>query len=621
MKNTLPLLLALLLFKGTFSQAPAIPDFTFFDSGDSIFMEPGALLFVDGDLVVKNDTGQNDGFYNDGIVSISRHIYYGGIVNSIDYQNPVLKPANYPSGYAERMFSLVGDDNIQYIKGFLDQPEQSFYNFAIDKAGSDPTKVILQTDIRINGSLVWNPKQAVASTFDFNQSVLMSSNEYDSESAYGGRGVIQTYLNTQDYEVNVTNPAPNALVGYTPLQSNASPTINSIITRGVQGVGIGGLSRAVNPTYVGSDYVYPIGTINAGYNPLSLNFTELPAGTNKLRGLFANGNVGTVSYNRYGNLTCSGQPQWFIFDEFTGGGYWSFDAQVASGNYKYSLKAYPNNYNTGLDYNNRRILKYSSAIGDVPNDNLWTNQVVQAEYMLTPGKMDTVLSNNTTFNNASACFNDPTSQGVPGGPYTGFSHFQMGGNSSNALPVELITLKAFPVNNEFIRVAWSTATEINNKQFDVLRSEDGLSFFKIGEVAGFGTTTEIQNYAYDDKNVLPNTTYYYRLNQVDFDGEEELSSIVSAAITGSANVVISEFVPNPTRETSRLFITSPTDIRLDVSIFSAIGQEIQSSSIELPAGVQTPFAVDGHILAAGNYFVSLKNESFFITRKLIITAH
>jgi hypothetical protein len=197
----------------------------------------------------------------------------------------------------------------------------------------------------------------------------------------------------------------------------------------------------------------------------------------------------------------------------------------------------------------------------------------------------------------------------------------MGGNSSNALPVELISLKAYPVNNEFIKVEWATATEINNKQLDVLRSEDGLKFFKIGEVAGSGTTTEIKNYAYDDKNVLPNTTYYYRLNQVDFDGEEELSNIVSAAITGSATVVISEFVPNPTRETSRLYITSPTDIKLDVTMFNAIGQEIQSSSIELPAGVQTPFAVDGNTLAAGNYFVSLKNESFFMTRKLVITAH
>jgi hypothetical protein len=632
MKIFLQLSASLLFLNTAFAQAPAVPNYTFFNSGDSVFLEPGALLHIgkdidagpsgtDGDLVVKNETGNSDGFYNDGIISVSGNIYYGDTVNGNDYKNPVLKPAGFLSGYAERMVSLTGDGNIQYIKGFLDQPEQSFYNFAIDKAGADPAKIVMETDIRINGSLLWNPKQAVASTFDYNQSVLMSSGDYDSDNAYGGKGVLQTYLASQDYEVDVTNPAPTAIAGYTPLQSNASAVISSIENRGAQGVGFGGLSRAVNPTYVGSDYVFPIGTNNGGYNAIAMNFTELPAGTKKLRGLFVDGNVGSVNYHHYGNLTCSNQPQWFIFDEFTGQGYWSFDAEDNGNNYKYSLKAYPSNYNTGADFNNRRMLKYSSAIGDIPNDNLWTDQVVQPEYLLSPTKLDTVLSNHTTFNNASACFNDPTSQGVPGGPYIGFSHFQMGGNGSSALPVELVSLKAFPVDNEFIRVAWTTATEINNKQFDVLRSEDGLQFFKIGEVAGNGTTTEIKDYTFDDKNVLPNTTYYYRLNQVDFDGEEELSNIVSAAITGSANVVISEFVPNPTRETSRLFITSPTDIKLDVTMFNAIGQEIQSSTIELPAGVQTPFVVDGHVLAAGNYFVSLKNESLFMTRKLVITAH
>ncbi len=620
MKSFLPFVTTLFLFNAAFSQAPANPDWTLFNSGDSVYLEPGALVFVDGDLVVKNeDVAQKDGIYNDGIISVSNHIYYGDIVSGNDFKNPVLKPAGFLSGYAERMISLVGG-NTQYIKGYLAQPEQSFYNLAIDKSGSN-AKVVLQTDVQINGSLLWSPKDSVSATFNHNLSALMNSGEYDFEEWYGdgGTGIIQTYLSSQNYEIIITNPDTLSLAGYDELKSGGNTAQKWIMNSGEQTSGVGGLSRAVHKDYTGHNYVYPIGTDAAGYNPILFNFTDLPSTTKQLRGLFKDGNVGSVNYNRHGTLTCTGQPQWFIFDEFKGQGYWSFDAQGTPGDYKYSLMAYPVAYGYGIgsDFNNKRILKNTQAIGAIP-DGDWTSQVEQPEYT---NDIDEILSHNTTFDNVSACFSDPILKGVPGGPYIGFSHFQMGGNSSNQLPVELISLKAFPVNNEFIRVAWTTATEINNKQFDVLRSEDGLNFFKIGEVAGNGTTTEIKNYTFDDKNVLPNITYYYRLNQIDFDGEEELSNIVSAAITGSANVIISEFVPNPTREKSRLFITSPTDIKLDVTMFNAIGQEIQSSTIELPAGVQTPFAVDGHILAAGNYFVSLKNESFFVTRKLVITAH
>ncbi|MDW8273669.1 MAG: T9SS type A sorting domain-containing protein [Chitinophagales bacterium] len=118
---------------------------------------------------------------------------------------------------------------------------------------------------------------------------------------------------------------------------------------------------------------------------------------------------------------------------------------------------------------------------------------------------------------------------------------------------------------------------------------------------------------------MPNITYYYRLKQIDFDGKHELSIIVSAAITGSESVIISEFIPNPAIGNSKILITSPTDLQLDVNLYNPLGQEIQAGKLVLTAGVQTPFVVDASTLAAGNYVLLLRNDNLFVSRRLVVT--
>jgi hypothetical protein len=67
-----------------------------------------------------------------------------------------------------------------------------------------------------------------------------------------------------------------------------------------------------------------------------------------------------------------------------------------------------------------------------------------------------------------------------------------------------------------VLLSWETATEINNDYFDVEWSMDGISFEKIGQVQGAGTTAEIQLHEFLHKKPV-NGNNYYRLKQVDFD--------------------------------------------------------------------------------------------------------
>jgi hypothetical protein len=97
--------------------------------------------------------------------------------------------------------------------------------------------------------------------------------------------------------------------------------------------------------------------------------------------------------------------------------------------------------------------------------------------------------------------------------------------SAGALPVELTYFRAELENNTAI-LTFETSSEEKNSHFEVQKSTDGKNFEAIGIVNGNGTTLEVQNYSFVDSE-LENGTNYYRLKQVDFDGQFEYSDIVS----------------------------------------------------------------------------------------------
>ncbi|NMM48139.1 T9SS type A sorting domain-containing protein [Marinigracilibium pacificum] len=91
------------------------------------------------------------------------------------------------------------------------------------------------------------------------------------------------------------------------------------------------------------------------------------------------------------------------------------------------------------------------------------------------------------------------------------------------LPVELISFE-IDINEDEVYLTWATVNEKNNDYFEILRSKDGTNWYSVGQVAGNGNTTNIVNYSYTDK---PDNsgTFYYRLKQVDFNGDYEEFSI------------------------------------------------------------------------------------------------
>ena len=133
---------------------------------------------------------------------------------------------------------------------------------------------------------------------------------------------------------------------------------------------------------------------------------------------------------------------------------------------------------------------------------------------------------------------------------TDFSPFTFGSetvsNQYNPLPVELLEFTAYPQGN-VVNVAWSTASETNNRSFIIERSEDGVNFSKIGnEVPGANNSSVYNFYKTIDASPIAGTTYY-RLVQTDFNGKQEYFDPVAVSFNNELNAEAGLFTvyPNP----------------------------------------------------------------------------
>jgi hypothetical protein len=137
--------------------------------------------------------------------------------------------------------------------------------------------------------------------------------------------------------------------------------------------------------------------------------------------------------------------------------------------------------------------------------------------------------------------------------------------SSIALPVEFTKLSVTSNEQEVI-LNWQTATETNNSHFEVEQSTDGKHFRKIGEIAGAGTTHEVQDYEFVDINPTKGTNYY-RLKQVDISNGMSIASHKYSKIvhieSNSTEFFEAKIYPNPVIDI--LNIKSPLNL-LDHSL-------------------------------------------------------
>jgi hypothetical protein len=203
----------------------------------------------------------------------------------------------------------------------------------------------------------------------------------------------------------------------------------------------------------------------------------------------------------------------------------------------------------------------------------------------------------------------------------------------NFIPVELISFTA-ETNGSNVELKWLTATETNNKGFEIERLKDCKikklqDWETVGYIPGNGTTTELQYYSFSDKNIRPGF-YQYRLKQIDYDGSFAYSNIIEVEVDAPIEFSIEQNYPNPFNPSTKIkYVIPNVETRhasslqmVSLKVYDILGNEIATLvNEEKPAGsYEVEFNTSSGIgnLVSGIYFYQLISGNNVQTRKMIL---
>ncbi|MFN5323493.1 MAG: T9SS type A sorting domain-containing protein [Bacteroidota bacterium] len=325
--------------------------------------------------------------------------------------------------------------------------------------------------------------------------------------------------------VNVINNAPTAVT---------SGTTTSFVD--------GNLRRSFAAT--GGSYDFPVGTTAKGFQRINFNF---PGGNDRSYAIasFVNTSPGTPS------PVLGPECLYSMYDQSPlNNGYWLISAVPSTGTAGFTTTAYPTNYtNATAGFTLMRRANGTSTWG------------LEGTCVF-PGPITAIQRTGMTTMATN----------------TGFAVAQ----SLSPLPIELLDLSARGQDNHIL-LEWSTASETNNSGFEIMRSVNGADFEKISWMDGHGNSNQILNYQFKDFDVNSNEAYYYRLNQIDFDGTATLTEIVTAKLN-SSNVQISAW-PNPFQNSTNIVLNLDKSASTEIFIVNTLGQVVaELSKGQLDAG-------------------------------------
>lgn len=193
------------------------------------------------------------------------------------------------------------------------------------------------------------------------------------------------------------------------------------------------------------------------------------------------------------------------------------------------------------------------------------------------------------------------------------------------VPVELTSFTAENISDAVI-LKWNTATEKNNRGFEIQRSEnrDQMSVWgMIGFVEGNGTTTEPKNYSFKDGKVISGN-YSYRLKQIDFDGSVHYSNKIEIQLNNiPTEFALSQNYPNPFNPTTSIRYDIPVQSQVTLKIYDGLGRLIKTLVNEVNDPGKYRVIWNGkndenQSVSSGFYICKIKAGNFVNIKKMLL---
>jgi len=175
-------------------------------------------------------------------------------------------------------------------------------------------------------------------------------------------------------------------------------------------------------------------------------------------------------------------------------------------------------------------------------------------------------------------------------------HMRLRIHFTNPLPVELVDFSGKRIDRN-IELTWSTSSESNNDFFELHRSVDAVNYDLINTIDGAGNSNNLLQYIYDDITAKVDVVNYYKIKQVDFDGNFQWYGPISVE-PGEKDHSFNVF-PNPAITTIQI---TNMDLIDQYYIYNSTGAMVQSGKME-----NGQINVDE--LPTGTYYISIADNN------------
>lgn len=256
--------------------------------------------------------------------------------------------------------------------------------------------------------------------------------------------------------------------------------------------------------------------------------------------------------------------------------------------------------------------------------NLSTLQVVNPNFVVVFGANGAVLSTTdggvtwlTKSLNATAALNSFHTYNPVTNTLTIYACCQNGfllKNTISILPIELTGFSVSGLGRDVV-LNWTTATELNNRGFEVQRKKTGGDWESLSFINGKGTSTKTSEYKFVDKTPGEGK-FSYRLKQIDYDGSTWTSYSVDVEIGNPMEFELSQNFPNPFNPSTVIRFALPEAGVTTLKVYNSAGEEVATLFNEyLETGTHS-IKFDASKLSSGIYFYKLESGKFSAVKKM-----
>ena len=139
-----------------------------------------------------------------------------------------------------------------------------------------------------------------------------------------------------------------------------------------------------------------------------------------------------------------------------------------------------------------------------------------------------------------------------------------------------------------------------------------LNFIEIGQVTGAGSSQAMSNYNFIDQSRELETTYY-RLRQIDFNGQYEYSNVI--AVDCTTNEESLEVYPNPVQNELNVVISNNKHTTSDIKIYDLTGKIVFRQQLNPLKKGTHKITLNVEFLASSMYTITVQTEDKLHCRK------